>query len=106
MSREKVHFIDSEQQYDIFCTKERYVLYFSTEECSVCHAVFPRLEKMLDEYPLDIGRVDANSNKKLAGQNLVFNIPTILVFDEGKEVLRESRFIDFDRIQRLLDLMF
>jgi hypothetical protein len=32
-------------------------------------------------------------------------VPTILVLAKGKELLRESRFIGFDRIERLMHLM-
>jgi hypothetical protein len=33
----------------------------------------------------------------------VFTVPTVIVFADGKEILRESRFIDFKRIERLFD---
>jgi len=38
------------------------------------------------------------------GQHLVFTVPTILVFSQGREILRESRFIDFEKIKRLFDI--
>jgi hypothetical protein len=38
------------------------------------------------------------------GQQLVFTVPTILVFSYEKEILRESRFIDFSKLSRLFDL--
>jgi len=38
------------------------------------------------------------------GQHLVFTVPTIIVFSNEKEILRESRFIDFSKIERLFSL--
>lgn len=32
-------------------------------------------------------------------------VPTVLVLAQGKEMLRESRFIAFDKIERILGLM-
>lgn len=52
----------------------------------------PHYQVYLEEIPL------------FQGQHLVFTVPTILVFSEGKEILRESRFIDFNKIQRLFDI--
>lgn len=81
------------------------VLYFTTPTCNVCKSIFPRLEELMQAYPQKLYKIDAEQFPELAGQSRVFTVPTILVFAEGKEVLRESRFIDFQRIQRLLDLI-
>lgn len=85
--------------------QESVVLYFTTPSCGVCHAIFPRLEALLSAYPQKLYKIDAQQFPELAGQHRVFTVPTILVFSDGKEVLRESRFIDFQKIQRVLDLM-
>lgn len=82
------------------------VLYFSSEDCSVCLAVQPKLEALLAQVPVKILKVEASQYVEIAGQHLVFAMPTVLIFQKGKEILRESRFIDFQRIQRLMDLLF
>jgi len=81
------------------------VLYFTTTTCNVCKSIFPRLEELMQAYPQKLYKIDAEQFPELAGQNRVFTVPTILIFAEGKEVLRESRFIDFAKIQRLLDII-
>lgn len=81
------------------------ILYFSTPQCSVCHAVLPQLMDLVEKDPIDVLKIDASELPEPAAQHLVFTAPTILVYAEGKEVLRESRFIDFGRIRRLLDLL-
>lgn len=76
-----------------------------TETCTVCRPVLFRLEQLLQHYAdvpfytIDISKVD-----EFRGQQLIFTVPTILIFAEGQEILRESRFVDFDCIKRLLDL--
>ena len=49
--------------------------------------------------------INIDTHPEVAAQRLVFTVPTILVLAEGKEMLRESRFIGYDRIDRLLGLM-
>jgi thiol-disulfide isomerase/thioredoxin len=82
-----------------------FILYFATPDCGVCHAIFPKLMKVLNDYAIDVVKIDAVENPEIAGQHLVFTVPTILVWAEGKEMLRESRYIDFSKITRILDAL-
>lgn len=79
------------------------VLYFSSTECGVCHAVLPRLIDMLEKWSVELAIIDINTVREIAGQYLVFTVPTIVMFYNGKEILRESRFIDFLNIEKVLD---
>ncbi|WP_422486926.1 thioredoxin family protein [Gudongella sp. DL1XJH-153] len=105
MNTEKVVYLNSDEELDEFSKKETHILYFSSENCNVCHSVFPKLVELTSEYDVEIGRIDVNKNVKIAGQHLIFSIPTILIFNEGKEVVRESRFVDFEKISRTLQLI-
>lgn len=98
--------LNSTQQYhDLMVSEKPSVLYFSTPHCSVCHAMLPKVLQALDPYPIDVVQIDAETYPDLAGQARIFVAPTVLVIYEGKEVLRESRFIDLDKITRLIDLI-
>lgn len=105
MNKDKVVYLNSEEELEEFSKKEVHILYFSSENCNVCHSVFPKLLDMTSEYDIEIGRIDVNKNVKLAGQHLIFSIPTILVFSEGREVARESRFVDFEKLNRTLGIL-
>ncbi len=95
-------YINSVEELKAFKQASIYILYFSSEDCNVCHSVFPRLLELNKESELPLARIDVTKNLEIAGQHLVFNIPTILIFNEGVEVLRESRFIDFDKIEMII----
>jgi thioredoxin-like negative regulator of GroEL len=105
LNKDKVVYLNSEEELEEFSKKEVHILYFSSENCNVCHSVFPKLLDMTSEYDIEIGRIDVNKNVKLAGQHLIFSIPTILVFSEGREVARESRFVDFEKLNRTLGIL-
>jgi len=97
---------ESPQQIDDFLAKDKnQVLYFTTPNCSVCHAFLPKLLKALESYEIDLIKVDASKYPEMAGQHRIFTVPTVIVWAEDKEMLRESRFIDLSKITRLLDLM-
>jgi thioredoxin-like negative regulator of GroEL len=97
--------IESEEVLDDFTNQNRYILYFSSEKCSVCNTILPELEEITRDAPIQIGKIDVNKNLKIAGQYLIFVTPTIIIFNDGKEILRESRFIDFKKIERMLELL-
>ena len=97
--------IDSEEVLEEFTKQDKYILYFSSKKCSVCNSILPDLEKITEELPIQIGDIDINMNLKIAGQYLIFVTPTIIIFNENKEILRESRFIDFKKIERILSLL-
>lgn len=88
------------------------VLYFSAEPCTVCHAMLPKLEKALRDQDFAINAaeradyllmvVESEKHPEICGQLMVFTVPTVLIFWEGREVLRESRFIELERVTRIL----
>ncbi len=79
------------------------LLFLGSEECQVCHAVRPHIEKMVDEISgvrgLD-GSID--QIQEAAGQFLIFTVPAVLVFLDGREVFRGARFIDLKRLHSVL----
>lgn len=83
----------------------RLLLHFSSPSCSVCHAVLPRLVAIGADFGWPVVDISIDTHPEIAAQRLVFTVPTVLVLSEGKEMLRESRFIGFERIERLLSLM-
>lgn len=85
------------------------LLYFSAEPCTVCHAMLPKLQKALlemedaeegQDYHLFV--IESEKHPEICGQLLVFTVPALLIFWEGREVLRESRFMDLKQIKRIL----
>ncbi|MDY0278677.1 MAG: hypothetical protein RBQ97_11405, partial [Acholeplasma sp.] len=64
-----------------------------------------KLKVFMEDYPsIPSYQLYLEDVELFQGQHLVFTVPTIIVFSESKEILRESRFIDFEKIQRLFNL--
>ncbi len=85
-------------------TERSVMLYFGTPSCSVCHALRPKLFRAVEEcFPkMLIQSIDTSSEPEAAAAFQVFGIPTVLIFFEGKEYLRKSRYMSVDAIIQTL----
>jgi len=98
--------LENESQYhQMMENQETFIMYFTTPDCGVCKVLYPKLLNELDEFNYSLIKIDASTFTELSGQYLVFAVPTVLIIHQQKEVLRESRFIDFNKINRLLNLL-
>jgi len=88
------------------------MLYFSSESCSVCRVLKPKVISLVDSsFPrMKFFYIDIEKSPQLAGNFRVFTIPTILVFFGGKEFFRKGRSFGIDElakdISRPYDLIF
>ncbi len=79
------------------------LLYISRTNCSVCHALLPQVEQLLGSYP-SIVSVHANADEipEIAGEYSIFTVPVLIIFIEGKEMLRKARFVPIDELNQQL----
>lgn len=87
------------------------LIYFGNKTCDVCNVLKPKVEKMLNNYPkIESIEVDVDKNLEISSQFNIFTIPAILVFIEGKENIREARYLsmkDFEnKIKRYYELFY
>ncbi|CAA7602428.1 Thioredoxin-like fold [Acididesulfobacillus acetoxydans] len=106
MNAEADILIRSEEQLRrLLAQEEALVLYFTSQSCNVCRAVFPKLMIRVSPQLIKVAKINIDEHPEIAGQMLVFTVPTVLMMYEGKEILRESRFIDFQRVERTLNVL-
>ncbi len=91
--------------------EEMILLYFGSSSCGVCVDMKPKVEDVLKKYPrIKSIYIDVEKSHNIAISYDIFTIPGILVFVEGKETIREARYIsigDIDnKIHRYYDLLF
>ncbi|MGD9963902.1 MAG: thioredoxin family protein [Candidatus Izemoplasmatales bacterium] len=81
------------------------VIIAKTKTCVVCKPLSEKLRIFMIGYPtIPSYQLYLEDVEMFQGQQLVFTVPTIIVYSNGKEILRESRFIDFDKLKRLFNL--
>jgi thioredoxin-like negative regulator of GroEL len=105
--------IQSNQEFDqILAENDAVLVYFSTEICSVCQVLKPKVIEMVSEsFPkMKMVFVESNRLPELAAQNRVFAAPTVVVFFAGRETIRKSRAFGVDElrseIQRPYSILF
>ncbi|MBN2797548.1 MAG: thioredoxin family protein [Deltaproteobacteria bacterium] len=78
---------------DLIASEDAVLAYFSTPECRVCKALKPKVLAMLsDEFPkVSFQYVDCEAEPEVAAQNMVFAVPTLVVYFAGRETTRLSR---------------
>ena len=81
------------------------LLYFSSESCSVCKVLKPKVAGLLQEkFPRMLSLyVDTEKSPVIAGQFRVFTIPTILIYFEAKEQVRFSRNISMHQLEAAIE---
>jgi len=88
------------------------MIYFFSPGCVACNGLRPKVEAMAaGKFPkMELLSVDASFSPALTAEAGVYSAPTILVFFEGREYLRESKYISVDqlekKISRYYDLIF
>ena len=86
--------------------------YFSHQHCNVCKVLKPKVRELVETHFPRIGLYYVNTREQpeAAGQFSVFAVPTVLVFFEGKEYIREGRYMNldrfFERLQKLYSIHF
>jgi len=80
------------------------LLYFSGENCNVCHALRPKFKELFDKEFPKIKQIylDAHENPQISANFQVFSVPTMLVFLDGREFVREGRAVSIHQLQQKL----
>lgn len=87
--------------------KDFVMIVAKTKACATCAMIVPHLNNNLQrlqdfkQYQVFVDDVD-----EFRGKYVIFSVPTVLIFNEGKEILRESRFINIGKVNRLIEAYF
>lgn len=80
-----------------FIKENKFVMiYFSSNRCNVCEDISPRIEELLKNHSYVLGgQIDVEKLPCVASIFGVITIPTIIIFLEEKEIVRQGRYINF-----------
>lgn len=90
---------------------EMVLLYFGSESCNVCISLKPKVRELLKSFPkIKSTEIDVEKQLALSAQYNIFTIPAVILFVEGKEIVREARHISIDdisnKIERYYELFY
>ena len=80
------------------------LLYFSGENCNVCHALRPKFKALFDKEFAQLKQIylDASEYPEITAQYQVFSVPTMIVFMDGREFVREGRLVSLHQLTQQL----
>lgn len=91
---------------------EAFIAYFYSDNCAPCISLRPKVKEMIENDYTKMNLYFINSEKypEMRSEFGIFSNPTLLVFFDGKEYLRKSKYVSIPElkqgIQRLYDMMF
>jgi len=94
-----------EEYNEIVGVESALLIYFSTDQCSVCKVLKPKVGEMITEsFPaIRLVYVNLNHLPEIAAQNRIFAVPTIQVLFDGREYIRKSRNFGLDQLKSEID---
>lgn len=82
-------------------------IYISRTNCGVCTALLPKVREMLGEYPqIKLGYINADHLEEVAGRFSIFTVPVLLFFADGREMVREARYVHLNVLQEKIDRIY
>lgn len=75
---------------------------FYADWCGPCQMLAPNLEALSKESDVEILKVDVDEFGDIAQKFRVMNIPTLMLFKEGKLVKREMGYMPIERLRELI----
>ncbi|WAA13834.1 thioredoxin family protein [Fervidibacillus halotolerans] len=93
--------IEKIEEIDSFIDEnELAFFYVSQPNCGVCRALLPKVKDLLKDYPkIKSAYVNTDLIPEVAEKFSVFTIPVLLLYVEGKEMLRKARFVSMDELE-------
>jgi thioredoxin-like negative regulator of GroEL len=89
-----------EELQEMIRTEKGVMLYFSGENCNVCHALRPKFKEAFDTHFPELKQIylDAHENADISAHFQVFSVPTMIVFLDGNEFAREGRNVSLHQL--------
>ena len=93
-------------------SSETVLLYFKNDNCAPCHVLRPKVRELIDEHfpKVEMVIIDSVESPEFAGEFQVYANPTLVVFFDGKEYIRKSKYVAIPELKaeigRLYEMMF
>lgn len=95
-----VKHLEKIEDFDKIIGENKVLVDFYADWCGPCKMLAPILEKV--DF-VDVLKVNVDAYPTLATRYGVMSIPTLILFNNGKEVKKEIGFRNIDEIKKMVD---
>jgi len=100
-----MNIIKNMNEADKIINKDFVMVIAKSHTCTICNSILNTLQNNVPNLnDIEIHNIYIDDVDEFRGQHTIFSVPTVLIFSEGKELLRESRYINYIKVQRLIEL--
>lgn len=78
------------------------LLYFKGDNCTVCHALGPKLSALREELDVPMLSIDMPSHLHLAATEMVLSVPVVKLYVEGREVAKEGAYLQVPQLETVI----
>ena len=82
--------------------KEKVVVDFYATWCGPCKMLGPIFESVANESDIKFIKVDIDNHEDLCREYKVMSVPTLILFENGKEIKRNIGFISEEQLKEFI----
>ena len=90
----------TEKDFDEVLKKDRVLVDFYATWCGPCKMLGMVMEKYDKKEKIDIVKIDVDNAPNLSNKYKVLSIPTLIIFENGKEVKRTMGFMSEEELEK------
>lgn len=80
------------------------MIYFYNDNCAPCKALRPKVKELVEEKFPQLKLVFVNgSAQEITANFQVYDYPTLLVYFDKKEYIRESKYVSMQQLEQQID---
>ncbi len=99
------HFTDQTFDQEVLKSDKPVLVDFFADWCGPCRMVSPIVEELATQFDgkIVVGKLDVDANQKVASDYRVMSIPTVILFEKGKEAARQVGFAGRDPYIKMVE---
>ena len=85
---------------NLISNNDMVILYFSGSDWGVCKIIKPQIIALLKKYPkIKSAEIKTEESIEISAQYNIFTLPSVLMFIDGKEVIRKLRYMSLVELE-------
>ncbi|MFT5970266.1 MAG: thioredoxin 1 [Flavobacteriales bacterium] len=91
--------IKSKSDFDAMQEHQIFGIYYYTDNCGICKVLKPKVSDFFLSLNIPLASLNLMHHMSLAGQQLILGIPTLIIYQDGKEVIREGAYMQLNNLK-------